>query len=267
MKKKTLAAALLSALLLASCANDSSSKTNDSKSVDSSDTVSSSADTSSVTDNNSNESTEESNDDQSGTDSEDQKSDASEKYKERLKTVDSSSEFTQASGDPITFGELLEQGYANVVEDGKGYCLVKSGGGAGNIFYSIFCTEDGGKTWVDDGAVSVFIGALQCFPLEDGRLMLFDRITASNTSNPYVYQFRYEKNSVIMETDLRYFDGLVLDDGTKLAPDSHVDVQGKYLGGNKIHLTVTGDDGKVLFDHDAAFDSVDLGLIKSDAAR
>lgn len=268
MKIKILLTALLAALVLASC-GETGNSSNDAPAVPKNSAASTESTDEVSTDSYSEDSslTNTLQEPQDPPESEQDDSSEPDGYELLLASVDKDYSFMQASGDKITFSELLEQGYANVTADGQAYCLVKSGGGAGSVFFKVYYTENGGGSWEDGGMVSIFNGSLQLFPLEDGRIIAFDKVIAAETSNPYVYLFRHENKGVVMETDERYFDGLVLDDGTKLAPGSHVDVQGKYLGNYKIHLTVTGEDGKVLLDSDAALDSVDLGLIKSDAAQ
>ena len=270
MKIKIFVAALLAAMTFVSCSENadqektseasSSGKAADSQPQTSSEEVSDSS--TDVSDNDSSNAQSEA--DSENDDSEDHDDGD---YQKLLNSVDKSAAFMQASGDEITFGDLLDQGFANVTGDGQAYCLVKGGGSAGSVFFKVYFTQNGGGSWEDGGNVTIFSGKLQTFRLEDGRILMFDKVTAALPSNPYAYILTFNEKSVTLETDERYFDGLALNDGTKLAHDSNVEVKGEYLGGYVLHLTVTGEDGKVLLNSNAALDSVDLGLAKPGTAQ
>ncbi|MBR4554542.1 MAG: hypothetical protein IKO27_03010 [Ruminococcus sp.] len=112
-------------------------------------------------------------------------------YEEKLASVDGSYKFTSADGEEATFAELLEKGTANVTDMGKGFALFYSGGGAGNMFFDLYFTNDGGATWEKGEPYSLKNGKLQFIRIEDGRILIFDRPVDTENNSPDVHEVRF----------------------------------------------------------------------------
>lgn len=233
---KRYTAALAAALMLCSCGSAGSSKADPVNTVTSapvSDTVTEAAaepETETVTEAVSSEETE------TVTETELPEPEDPETYEELLATVDRSYEFETPNGE-VTFGERLDAGFGNVTGDGRAFCVIPNGGGAGNVYFDCYYTVNGGGSWSESARIQMFTGKMQAFAVEDGRVVVINAAFALSDELPIAYILSLEEGeegfSISCDEDKDYFKAF-----TGFNNGNRCDVSVRYDGGLNLMIAM-----------------------------
>ncbi len=277
MKKKIALAAAIAALMLAGCGNtDSSNKADNisnapaaaasqAESTAEGGTAESSGEGDTISDENADASEEGTAEESSAAETE-SSAEAANDYESLKASIDDSHKF-ESFGETVTFSALLKEGLANVTGEGTAYALTYANGGAGNLFYDVYYTSDGGKTWEkSEKLFDILNGTLSRAALEDGKLLIIDHAGVSFEEPPAVYIAGFNGTEVTKEEIKGWFEGLDFD--KSLPFNAYAD----YLGGYKLKLTVkqqadASESEEAVFDQGIELDPTTYMPITQDAAE
>ena len=167
--------------------------------------------------------------------------------------------FNTPNGD-YTYESLSYMGLANTM-NGKQYCIVPSDGGAGHSYYKAYNSSDGGKTWNDAGVYDEPSGENYHFPLEDGRIILFNAMGPASPNVPAVFSIGMSDSGTVSGQQVTgFFDGLTQNDGTPLTSSEGLRFFVTHTGGYNFTISFTDDAGNMVFNANYDLDPTTLKI-------
>ena len=169
--------------------------------------------------------------------------------------------FNTPSGD-YTYESLSYMGLANTM-NGKQYCLGPSDGGAGHAYYKAYSSSDGGKTWNEAGTYDEPSGENYHFPLEDGRIILFNAMGPASPNVPAVFSIGVsDSGSVSSQQVTGFFDGLTQNDGTPLTSSEGLRFFITHTEGYNFTISFTDEAGNMVFNANYDLDPATLKIVQ-----
>lgn len=151
--------------------------------------------------------------------------------------------------DEYSFGELYEKGLANAYGESKAYAAVPQSGGAGHMYYNVYSTEDGGKSWSEAGVYDEINGNNKHFALEDGGIMLFSLNSPREETYPVVIYLYFDGEGIKSAELKEYLAQTVLGDGRLLSEADNIDYEVTYRYEYVFDIIIIDNDsGEVLCD-------------------
>lgn len=172
--------------------------------------------------------------------------------------ADGDTVFTTAGGE-YTYHDLVYYGYANTM-NGKQYCIVPTDGAAGQAYFNAYTSTDG-TNWTDAGTYSEPNGDNYHYPLEDGRIILFNAGGPASVNVPGVYAISLSDSGTVSNEQVSgFFDGLTTNDGTPLTSATGLSFYVSYNGGYNFTFSFTDEAGNMVFNGNYELDPTTLKI-------
>ena len=161
--------------------------------------------------------------------------------------------FKTPNGD-FTYDGLAADGLANTI-NGKMFCLVPNGGGAGHAYYQCYYSTTGTE-WSEANVYDETNGNNYHYALPDGRILLFNTEGPVESNVPIVSSIALADDNTVKSTEVAdFFKGQVLDDGSQLDATPDLSFFVTYNGGYNFTFSFTDVNGNIVYNVNTDLDS------------